>query len=470
MTFRLGGAATDDEECLEATVATDGGQVVGQQQWLIGRVDPGTRPLRTARDEDDHPCVVSPIGTRFHCCAHAAQHYGGVRRLAIVTDPVVPERTDSGYRSPILTRPGAVNQADTSPDGGVPYHYGDPFGEQRAADSAPVVVDRSHRDVLTIGGGERLTWLEGFVSQHVSEIPDGGGAETLVLDANGRVEHHAVLADVAGTLVVDTEPGRGADLLQFLTKMVFWADATPETADLAVLTLTGAALPATLEAPDGTEVTLPVGDYAGIPLPGGGVARRMPWPLTGSIDLLVPRSELSAWFDAAVAAGARPAGSWAFEALRAAGTTPPRGRLGVDTDEKTIPHELPTWIGDVAQRGAVHLDKGCYRGQETVSRVHNLGRSPRVLVRLQLDGSASDELPVPGAEVRAAGRPVGRVGTVVQHHEDGPVALAMLKRSVAVDAALEIDGVLAAVDPDSAPEDTGTQAGREAIRRLRGQA
>ncbi|MBR7513327.1 folate-binding protein, partial [Mycobacterium tuberculosis] len=86
-----------------------------------------------------------------------------------------------------------------------------------------------------------------------------------------------------------------------------------------VLTLTGAALPATLEAPDGTEVTLPVGDYAGIPLPGGGVARRMPWPLTGSIDLLVPRSELSAWFDAAVAAGARPAGSWAFEALRAAG-------------------------------------------------------------------------------------------------------------------------------------------------------
>ena len=79
-------------------------------------------------------------------------------------------------------------------------------------------------------------------------------------------------------------------------------------------------------------------------------------------------------------------------------------------------------------------------------------------------------LPVPGAEVRAAGRPVGRVGTVVQHHEDGPVALALLKRSVAVDAALEIDGVLAAVDPDSAPEDTGTQAGREAIRRLRGQA
>ena len=387
-----------------------------------------------------------------------------------MTDPAVPDRTDSGYRSPILTRPGAVDSAGPSVDSGVPFHYGDPFGEQRAADLGPVVIDRSHRDVLTIGGGERLTWLEGFVSQHVSELPDGGGAETLILDANGRIEHHAVLSDNDSTLVVDTEPGRGADLLQFLTKMVFWADASPAAADLAVLTLAGTALPRTITAPDGTEVELPAGDYAGIALPGGGVARRMPWPMNGSVDLVVPRSGLGAWFDAIVAAGARPAGSWAFEAMRAAGTTPLRGRLGTDTDEKTIPHEVPTWIGAVADRGAVHLEKGCYRGQETVSRVHNLGRSPRVLVRLQLDGSGGDELPVTGAEVSAGGRTVGRVGTVVQHHEDGPVALALLKRSVSADTELEIGGTSAAVDPESLAGDSGPQAGREAVRRLRGQA
>lgn len=382
----------------------------------------------------------------------------------------MPDRTDSGYRSPILNRPGAVDPTGPSPDSGVPYHYGDPFGEQRAADLGPVVVDRSHRDVLTIGGGERLTWLEGFVSQHVSEVPDGGGAETLVLDANGRVEHHAVLSDNESTLVVDTEPGRGESLLQFLTKMVFWADASPVAAELAVLTLAGTDLPSTVTAPDGTEVELPAGDYAGVALPGGGVARRMPWPLNGSVDLVIPRSGLTAWFESIVAAGARPAGSWAFEAMRAAGTTPLRGRLGTDTDEKTIPHEVPAWIGAVAERGAVHLEKGCYRGQETVSRVHNLGRSPRVLVRLQLDGSGGDELPVTGAEIRAGGRVVGRVGTVVQHHEDGPVALALLKRSVPADAELDIDGIPAALDPDSLAGDSGPQAGREAIRRLRGQA
>ncbi|WP_241240407.1 hypothetical protein, partial [Xanthomonas euvesicatoria] len=133
-----------------------------------------------------------------------------------------------------------------------------------------VVVDRSHRDVLTIGGGERLSWLEGFVSQHVSDLEDRSGGETLILDANGRVEHHVVLSDVDGTLVMDTEPGRGADLLTFLTRMVFWADATPEAAELVVLTLAGAGLPGALTAPDGTTVELPVGDYASVPLPGGG--------------------------------------------------------------------------------------------------------------------------------------------------------------------------------------------------------
>ncbi|WP_255584399.1 folate-binding protein YgfZ [Dietzia sp. ANT_WB102] len=385
-----------------------------------------------------------------------------------MNDPAVPDRTNSGYRSPVLNRPGAVDAPADSPDAGVPHHYGDPLGEQRAAAESVVVVDRSHRDVLTIGGGERLTWLEGFVSQHVSEIPDGGGGETLLLDANGRVEHHALLADVAGTLFVDTEPGRGAALLDFLTKMVFWADAAPAAADLAVITLLGTALPAALIAPDGTEVPLPVDDYESRALPGGGVARRTPWPLAGSVDLLVPRSGLAAWFDAVVVAGARPAGSWTFEALRATDTTPLRARLGVDTDEKTIPHEVPSWIGEVARRGAVHLDKGCYRGQETVSRVHNLGRSPRVLVRLQLDGSSGDQMPATGAEVHSGGRPVGRVGTVVHHHEDGPVALALLKRAVPADAQLDIGGVSGAIDPESVPGDSGPQAGREAVKRLRG--
>ena len=110
-----------------------------------------------------------------------------------------------------------------------------------------------------------------------------------------------------------------------------------------------------------------------------------------------------------VAAGVRPAGVWAYEAHRVAARRP---RLGVDTDERTIPHEVG-WIG----AAAVHLDKGCYRGQETVARVHNLGKPPRMLVLLHLDGDG--DRPSAGDPLQAGGRTVGRLGTVVDHVDEG---------------------------------------------------
>ena len=113
----------------------------------------------------------------------------------------------------------------------------------------------------------------------------------------------------------------------------------------------------------------------------------------------------------------------------------------MDTDDRTIPNEV-SWLDT-----AVHLAKGCYRGQETVARVHNLGRPPRKLVLLNLDGSR-DTLPQPGDPVATgAGRSVGRVGTVAQHHEDGPIALALIKRSAANGNPLVAGGVDAIVDP-----------------------
>jgi folate-binding protein YgfZ len=155
-------------------------------------------------------------------------------------------------------------------------------------------------------------------------------------------------------------------------------------------------------------------------------------------------------------AGARPAGSWAAEALRIPTRTP---RLGVDTDDRTIPNEV-SWLTT-----AVHLNKGCYRGQETVARVNNLGRPPRRLVMLNLDGSA-DRIPETGSSVTTAeGRVVGRVGSVAHHYEDGPIALALVKRSLPVDTALFADGVDATIDPDDAIQDTPSEIPQSAIDR-----
>ncbi|HVL84547.1 MAG TPA: glycine cleavage T C-terminal barrel domain-containing protein [Pseudonocardia sp.] len=348
----------------------------------------------------------------------------------------------------------------TDVDAAVPAHAGDPPAEQRSMARSAAVVDRGNRGVLAVPGEDRLSWLHLLLTQHVSELPADTGTETLILDLNGRVLHHAVLAHVDGTVWLDTEPGDVPALLDYLEKMRFWSKVEPRdaTAERAVLSVVGPQTATVLAAaglavPDAPRGARAAGD--------GALVRRMPWPGVDAADLLVPRTEREQWLARLVDAGARRAGTMAFEALRVEGLVP---RLHVDTDERTIPHEVG-WIGS-----AVHLTKGCYRGQETVARVANLGRPPRRLVLVHLD-AGDEELPVPGDPVLRDGRVVGRVGTVVQHHELGPVALALVKRSLPVDAEL-VAGVderaaPALIDPGSVPqEDGGPPPGRAA--QLRG--
>jgi tRNA-modifying protein YgfZ len=365
-----------------------------------------------------------------------------------------------------LDLPGAVAPPEDLPDQGVPWHYGDPFAEQRAAARTVAVVDRSHRELIAVTGEERLAWLHLVISQHVSELAPNTGTEALVLDSLGRVDAHMVLAYDGDTVWLDTEAGATATgarggtvpLLEYLESMVFWSKVEPRdaTAERAVLSLVG---PRTGETLAAVGLTLPEADYG---VAGGEVlVRRMPWPGALAADLLVPRAERDAWWARLTEAGARPMGSWGFEALRVEAVRP---RVGVDTDDRTIPHEVG-WV-----HVAAHVAKGCYRGQETVSKVHNVGRPPRRMLLLHLDGSP-EVLPETGDPVVLGERTVGRVGSVARHHELGPVALALVKYSVPLDAELLAgsgdDVVQAAIDPDSVPEAT-PGLGREAARRLRG--
>lgn len=351
--------------------------------------------------------------------------------------------------SPLLELPGAVPPPDPSADPGVAWHHGDPLREQRVAERDVVVVDRSHREVIAVAGEDRLSWLHTITSQHLAGLDEGEHTEALVLDGQGRVEHHAVVSHSGGTVWLDTEPGRSAGLLRYLQQMVFWSKVAPRDAisEIAVLTLLG---------PSTGRLLMDIhGDIH------GGIDGAVVRAFDDRADLLVPRERLVEVWQRLVSAGATPAGSWAYEALRAAVL---RARLGVDTDDRTIPHEVG-WIGP-----AVHLDKGCYRGQETVARVANLGRAPRRMVLLHLE--SGDTLPATGSEVRTGRgdqtqRVVGRVGTVATHHELGPIALALVKRSVEPATPLLAGDVTASIDPDSVPPDNGEPPGRAALRRLR---
>lgn len=360
----------------------------------------------------------------------------------------------------------AVPVPESSPDAGATWHYGDPLGEQRAAAGEAVVIDRSQRGVLTLTGAERRSWLHNISTQHVAELADGASTANASLDGQGRVEDYWMQTELGETSYLDTEPWRTDPLLSYLTKMVFWADVSPSRAELAVLSLIGPKLSeqACLDALGVPELPPVLGAAA---LAGGGFLRRMPSAgdtAPVELDLLVPVTERADWWQRLEAAGLRPAGLWTFEAHRVAAL---RARLGLDTDERTIPHEIG-WIGGPGV-GAVHLDKGCYRGQETVARVHNLGKPPRMLGLIHLDGST--ERPATGDPLLAGGRAVGRVGTVVDHVDQGPIALALLKRGLPADTELITGGEVgtgAVIDPDSLPSPDVAGAGRVAVERLRG--
>jgi folate-binding protein YgfZ len=339
--------------------------------------------------------------------------------------------------SPLLTSPGAVEAAE--PDCGVAWHYGDPFAEQRALAQAVGLVDRSNRGVIRITGADRLTWLHSLTTQDFEHLNPHTATQALVLSPNGHIEHHLTLVDDGTAVWAHVEPGMAAGLTAFLESMRFMLRVEPEdvTQQYAVVTLEG---------PRADDVT-----------PSGTLTARQPF----GTDLFVTRDELATAAAELAGRGARLAGMWAFEALRIAGHRP---RLGLDTDHRTIPHEVG-WIG-----AAVHLDKGCYRGQETVARVHNLGHPPRRLVLLHLDGSA-DRLPAHGDPVELDGTAVGFVGSAARHYELGPIALALVKRTIPVTASLLAAGVAAAQEVIVSPDEGanvkitlrgGPRAGRRA--------
>ena len=341
--------------------------------------------------------------------------------------------------SPLLSLPGAV-----AGPGGVAAHYGETVAEQRMLEQGRALVDLSDHGVVTITGPDRLGWIDSLTSQAVSNLAPGQSAETLLLDPNGRIEHSINLVDDGTTTWMLVDGDRAAPLAAWLDRMRFMmrvevADASAEWATLAQLMPEGAELLVEPAAPNG-QALLWIDPWVAVREGGWqyAAAEGHPGATFPAVELLVPRSDLPALGERVGAGELALAGALALEALRVAAWRP---RLA-DVDERSIPHEHD-WM-----RSAVHLNKGCYRGQETVAKVHNLGHPPRRLVMLHLDGSAS-VLPEPGSMVLRDGVEVGRLTASARHHELGPVGLALIKRSVDEAVQLEVPAVVR--EPEGEP-------------------
>ena len=306
------------------------------------------------------------------------------------------------------------------PDEGVAAHYGDPMREQRVMSERPTLVDRSDRGVIKITGPDRLSWLHSLTSQHLERLSPGSTQQALVLSPQGHLEHHLTLTDDGAATWIHVEPHTAQALVDYLNSMRFMLRV--EVEDLSGDAGGGDRSPAPTAsatlAEDAEAVAVMQGPFG--------------------IDLIVEPDAMGK-----LAATYPVAGLWAFEAARIAAHIP---RPGLDTDHRTLPHE----IGLID--AAVHLNKGCYRGQETVARIQNVGRPPRRLVFLHLDGSV-DRLPAHGAPITTEdGTEVGFVGSAARHFELGPIGLGLIKRTVPADAPLLADGVAAAQEVIVSPE------------------
>jgi folate-binding protein YgfZ len=290
---------------------------------------------------------------------------------------------------------------ESGPDQGAIWHFGEPNKEQKELVSGNGWADLSHRAVISISGKDRLTWLHALTTQHLEKLTPGDWKEALILDTQGHIGEQLFLVDDGTTTWIHTESERCAPLIEYLEKMKFMldVDVKDQSSNYAVLRAAGAA------------------DNIGGPY------------------ALVPRGELSDTVSAFNKAHTQ-VGIWALEALR---VVQGRARLLFEVDHKSIPNEL----GFLNK--AVHMQKGCYRGQETVAKVFNLGQPPRKLVLLHLDGSMV-AMPENGAKLFHNEKEVGYIGTIARHYELGPIALAVIKRNTPIDAVLIADGVSATME------------------------
>jgi tRNA-modifying protein YgfZ len=287
---------------------------------------------------------------------------------------------------------------ESGPDKGAIWHFGEPNQEQKALVAGDAWADLSHRGILSITGKDRLTWLHALTTQHVEKLEAGKWVEALILDVQGHVIDQLFLVDDGSATWLHTENSRTQEILDYLNKMKFMLE---------------------VEVKDQSD------DYAVLRAPGMADAIGGPYAL-------VPRNELKETTNAFNKSHTQ-VGIWALEAERVAAG---RARLLFEVDHKSIPNEL----GFLNK--SVHMNKGCYRGQETVAKVFNLGQPPRRLVLLHLDGSMV-AMPKHGAKVFLDDKEVGFIGSLARHYELGPIALAVIKRNVSLDATLICEGVTA---------------------------
>jgi aminomethyltransferase len=309
--------------------------------------------------------------------------------------------------------------AEVAPDG-IPLQYGDLKAEYHAALEAAVLMDRSHEGRMELRGRDRIEIIQRISTNDLSHLPLNRGRPTILTNPVGRILDRAIVYNQGETALLLTEPGRGAPLYQYLTRQIFFNDEAQIT-DLAPTTvlfaLHGPKADALMERflPEASRMP----DYAigAAQITGANLiaARRKPisdvhWAL------LVPLNAAVAVWKAVQEAGALPAGSLTYNALRIRAGFPAPGRE-LSTDY--IPLEAGLW-------DEVSFSKGCYTGQEIIARMESRGRLAKTMVQMRLE--APVETPAP---LLQEGKTVGTLTSSVTTPDGELLGLGFVKLPLA---------------------------------------
>lgn len=278
----------------------------------------------------------------------------------------------------------------------------------QAAHDAAAWVDRSSRSQLKVTGGDRVSFVQGMVSNDVEKLAVGASLYATMLTAKGAMVADARILRRPEDVVLDLEPEMAGPVKAFLEKYLISEDAEVDVAkNLAVIGLYG---PKHI-------------DLLGL-MPRGGLARMLVGLHGTQVDMLVHRDALEEI--RAALAGVPQVDAATFDVLRVEAGQP---QWGAELTEATIPLEA-------SLDQAISYTKGCYIGQEVIARATHRGQMQKKLAGLLL----GDQTPEKGTELKKGDKKVGWVGTVVQSPKQGQrIALAYVHRdSLAPGTALEL--------------------------------
>lgn len=301
-------------------------------------------------------------------------------------------------------------------------HFGNPERERRMVLSGPVFADLSHFGLLEVRGPDARSFLQAQLATDLAAVSPEQATFGCHLSPQGKVLSSFILLARGDGFHLFLPREQLEDTLNRLRRFVLRARVTLEDASDALirLGLAGDALTADLQALFGSDLpsqafaVASAGEMLLVRLPG--TAPR--WLALGSLEAMKDLWER-------LQARGAPVGpeAWALLAIQA-------GEPFVT--QETAEHFIPQML-NLDALGAVGFGKGCYPGQEIVTRVRHRGEIKR---RLRVGLARADLSPRPGmALARSGGEPGESVGTVIaaaRHPDGGFLTLAVLHQEAAM--------------------------------------